>query len=53
MEAITGNDDVFRAEGSSPDAALAETIDCYPEIDLATINAILTYRAEHQLQELP
>ena len=31
VEAITGNYDAFRAEGLSPDAAIAETLDCYPE----------------------
>src|SRR6202044_4003538 len=31
VEAITGNYDAFRAEGLSPEAAMAETLDCYPE----------------------
>ena len=50
VEAITGNYDAFRDEGLSPDAAVAETLDCYPEVGLDAIRAILTYRAEHQLQ---
>jgi uncharacterized protein (DUF433 family) len=50
VEAITGNHDAFRDEGLSPDEAVAETLDCYPEAGLDTIKAILSYRAEHQLQ---
>ena len=50
VEAITGNYDAFRDEGLSPDAAIAETLDCYPEAGLDTIRGILTYRAAHQLQ---
>jgi len=50
VEAITGNYDAFRDEGLSPDAALAETLDCYPEAGIEAIQAILRYRAEHQLQ---
>lgn len=48
VEAITGNYDAFRDEGLSPDAALAETLDCYPEAGLDAIRAILGYRATHQ-----
>ena len=50
VEAITGNYDAFRDEGLSPDAAIAETLDCYPEAGIGAIKAILRYRAEHQLQ---
>jgi uncharacterized protein (DUF433 family) len=50
VEAITGNYDAFRDEGLSPDAAIAETLDCYPEAGLDTIKAILTYRDAHQFQ---
>jgi uncharacterized protein (DUF433 family) len=50
VEAVTGNYDAFREEGLSPDAAIAETLDCYPEAGLDTIKAILAYRAAHQLQ---
>jgi uncharacterized protein (DUF433 family) len=53
VEAITGNYDAFLEEGLSPDAALAETLDCYPEAGLDAIKAILTYRAEHQFQAQP
>lgn len=50
VEAITGNYDAFRDEGLSPDAAAAETLDCYPEVGLEAIKAILTYHAEHEYQ---
>lgn len=50
VDAITGNYDAFRDEGLSPDAALAETLDCDPEAGIETIRAILTYRAAYQLQ---
>jgi uncharacterized protein (DUF433 family) len=50
VEAITGNYDAFRDEGLSPEAAIAETMDCYPEVSLADIKAILQYRAERQFQ---
>ena len=50
IEAITGNYDAFRDEGLSPDAAMAETLGCYPEAKLDTIKAILAYRDAHQLQ---
>ena len=50
VDAITGNCDAFRDEGLSPDEAIAETLDCYPEAGLDVIKAILAYRAAHQLQ---
>ena len=58
VDAITGNYDAFRDEGLSPDAAIAETnvhstlapLDCYPEVGIDAIKAILHYRAEHQFQ---
>jgi len=50
VDAITGNYDAFRDEGLSPEAALAETLDCYPEAGREAIRAILQYRDEHQLQ---
>jgi uncharacterized protein (DUF433 family) len=50
VDAITGNYDAFRDEGLSPDEAIAETLDCYPEAGLDTIKAILSYRAAHQFQ---
>src|SRR5580692_11379703 len=37
VDAITGNYDAFREEGLSPDAAIAETLDCYPEAGLDAI----------------
>ncbi len=53
VDAITGNYDAFRDEGLSPDAAIAETLDCYPEAGLDAIRAILDYRAAHQFQAQP
>ena len=50
VDAITGNYDAFSDEGLSPDAAIAETLDCYPEAGLDAIKAILNYRAAHQFQ---
>jgi uncharacterized protein (DUF433 family) len=50
VEAITGNYDAFRAEGLLPEAAITETMDCYPEISGETIKALLDYRAAHQFQ---
>ena len=50
VEAITGNYDAFRDEGLSRDAAIAETLDCYPEAGLDAVKAILNYRDEHLLQ---
>jgi uncharacterized protein (DUF433 family) len=50
VEAITGNYDAFLDEGFSPEAAIAETFDCYPEAGLDKIKAILHYRAAHQFQ---
>lgn len=53
VDAITGNYDAFCDEGLTPDAALAETLDCYPEAGLDAIRTILDYRATHQLQAQP
>lgn len=53
VEAITGNYDAFRQEGLSPDDAIAETHDCYPEADINAIKAILQYRTRHQLRVQP
>ena len=47
---MTGNYDAFVDEGLSPDAAIAETLDCYPDAGLAAIEAILSYRAAHEFQ---
>src|SRR5271166_2284726 len=47
VDAITGNYDAFLDEGLSPEAAVAETLDCYPEAGIEAIRAILQYRAEH------
>jgi uncharacterized protein (DUF433 family) len=50
VDAITGNYDAFRAEGLSPEAAIAETLDCYPEVSVEAIKALLAYRDTHQFQ---
>jgi uncharacterized protein (DUF433 family) len=47
VEVITGNYDAFRDEGLSPEAAIAETLDCYPEVTVDDIKSILQYRATH------
>ncbi len=44
VEAITGNYDSFRDEGLSHEAALAETVDCYPQAGLEAIETLLAYR---------
>ena len=53
VEAITGNYDAFRGEGLSPDAAVAETLDCYPETSVEVIKTLLDYRTAHQFQARP
>jgi uncharacterized protein (DUF433 family) len=53
VEAITGNYDAFLDDGLSREEALTETLDCYPEVSLDTIRAILNYRAAHELQSQP
>ena len=50
VDAITSNYDAFRDESSSPEAAVAETLDCYPETGVDNIRAILSYRAAHTYQ---
>lgn len=50
VEAITGNYDAFLDEGLSRDAAILETLDCYPEAGIDAIEAILNYRDRHQFQ---
>jgi uncharacterized protein (DUF433 family) len=50
VEAITGNYDAFLAEGLSQGAAIAETLDCYPEISVEAIKALLDYRTANQFQ---
>ena len=49
IEAMTSNYDAFRETGLSPDAAIAETLDCYPEAGIDNIRAILNYRAAQVL----
>ncbi|HEX4136603.1 MAG TPA: DUF433 domain-containing protein [Bryobacteraceae bacterium] len=47
VEALTSNYDAFRDTGLSPEAAIAETLDCYPEAGIENIRAILSYRATY------
>jgi uncharacterized protein (DUF433 family) len=42
VEAITGTYDAFRDEGLSPDAAIAETLDCDPEARIDAIRLFST-----------
>jgi uncharacterized protein (DUF433 family) len=51
VEAITSNYDAFRAAGLSSDAAIDETLDCYPQAGIENIRAILSYRATHTHQD--
>ena len=53
VDAITESYDAFRDEGLSPEAAISETLDCYPEVGIDAIQAILTDRVEHQFQAQP
>jgi len=53
VEAITENYDAFLDEGSTPDEAVFETLDCYPEIGIERIKAVLEYRAAHERQLQP
>src|SRR5262249_4923463 len=50
VEAITGNYDAFLDEGLSPEAAITETLDCYPQISVDVIKSLLQYRATHEFQ---
>jgi uncharacterized protein (DUF433 family) len=53
VEAITENYDAFLDEGATPEESVFETHDCYPEIGIERIRAVLEYRAVHQPQLLP
>ena len=50
VDALIGNYDAFRDEGLPPRAAMAETLDCYPEVGLDVLMNILSYRDAHQFQ---
>ena len=50
VEAILSNYDAFRDQGLSSDAAIAETLDCYPQAGSEKIKALLNYRATHTYQ---
>jgi uncharacterized protein (DUF433 family) len=48
--AIMENYDAFLDEGSSPEVALAETLECYPSTGIERIRSLLAYRAAHEVQ---
>jgi uncharacterized protein (DUF433 family) len=50
VAAITENYDAFLEGGSSPEEALFETLECYPEIGVERIKAVLAYRSAHERQ---
>lgn len=50
VDAIADNYDAFLEEGLSPHDAIAETLNCYPEVGVDRIKAILEYRAFHEFQ---
>ena len=50
---LTGNYDAFLDESLSLDAAIAETLTCYPEAGLDAIKAILNHHAAHEIQAQP
>jgi uncharacterized protein (DUF433 family) len=52
-EAITSNYDAVVERGLSSDAAIAETLDCYPEAGVQNIKTLLAYRAAHVYQARP
>jgi uncharacterized protein (DUF433 family) len=53
VDAVIENFDAFLAEGLSEEAALAETLDCYPAAGIDRIRGVLKYRATHQHQLQP
>ena len=53
VDALIENYDSFRDEGLAPDAAIAETLDCYPEVGLEAIQALLAHRAKFSLLPRP
>ena len=50
VEAITENYDAFLEEGSTPEQALIETHECYPQIAIERIKAVLEFRNAHERQ---
>jgi uncharacterized protein (DUF433 family) len=48
--AIVENYEAFLDEGMSPDAAVAETLECYPSAGIQRIKGILDYYHSHQPQ---
>jgi uncharacterized protein (DUF433 family) len=50
VAAIIDNYEAFLDEGSSPDEALAETLDCYPGAGERRLRDILAYDYSHETQ---
>jgi len=50
VAAIVDNYEAFLDEGSNPEKALAETIDCYPAAGAQRVRDILSYYYSHQAQ---
>jgi uncharacterized protein (DUF433 family) len=51
--AIVENYEAFLDEGMSRDAAVAETLECYPSAGIQRIKGILDYYHSHQPQTHP
>ena len=50
VEALTENYDAFLDEGLTPEQALTQTHECYPETPIQLIQAVLRFRSAHELQ---
>jgi uncharacterized protein (DUF433 family) len=50
VAAIVENYEAFLAEGSSPEQAIAETLDCYPAAGEQRVREVLAYHHAHQTQ---
>ena len=50
VAAIVDNYEAFLEEGSSPEEAIAETLDCYPGAGEQRVRDILTYYYAHEAQ---
>lgn len=53
VSAIIENYEAFLDEGSTPDEAIAETLDCYPSAGAQRVRAILSYYYAHDAQLQP
>ena len=50
VAAIVDNYEAFLDEGSGPEEAVTETIECYPEAGARRVRDILAYYYSHQVQ---